>query len=337
MEEKIPNNFRKSKIDRISTSFTNRFKFFKNGFGDESFLNLIPGVLLNLEPVTPQIDWYSEKRFGGIIWKKGRFPSPFQNHLPPSAQIANVRMISPREIHRDTPICIHFAMTGDQGFSNRLFSIALPLLKDGIASIILEIPYYGKRKPKTQFNVLVETVSDFLKMCGGTIAEGLALISYARMEGFQNIGVSGVSMGGNISCFVTSLTGEPIASVPCLPPHSPQPVFFSGMLKGSVNWKSLKKECDGDLEKARLKLSHILDSSDLLKFPKPVSAKNVVFVAGEADAIVSPETVMELHRYWEGSEIRWVKGGHVGSIFGKTGIFRQAIRDSFQKLIKNRQ
>ena len=42
-------NFRRSKIDTISTKFTNRFKFFKRGFGDREFLELIPDLLKKIE------------------------------------------------------------------------------------------------------------------------------------------------------------------------------------------------------------------------------------------------------------------------------------------------
>ena len=79
-----------------------------------------------------------------------------------------------------------------------------------------------------------------------------------------------------------------------------------------------------------------MDSVSLLNFPIPISKKNAIIVAGDADAIVPPQSVQQLHKHWQGSELRWVSGGHVRSIFGKTGIFRQAIRDSFVKLKENK-
>jgi hypothetical protein len=324
--------FRKSKIDLLSTRFTNQFKFFKKGFGETQFLDLIPDLILKdpLDAIA-EVQWKKERRIGGVLWKYGVFESPFATYLPDSVKIAHIQMIAPSNLGPTTPLCIHFAMTGDQGFTKRLFAMALPLVKDGIASVILEIPYYGLRKPKTQFHIFVNTVSDFFKMCGGTISEGISLLNYFKKQGHTQLGVSGVSMGGNISCFVTSLYKEQIASIPCLPPHSPQPVFVRGLLKDSLHWKKLSEEA-GDLETAQSKMDEIMDSVSLLHFPVPVSRKNVVLVAGDADAIVPPETVVQLHKYWEGSELRWVSGGHVRSIFGKTGIFRHAIRDSFRRL-----
>jgi hypothetical protein len=326
-------NFRRSKIDTISTKFTNRFKFFKRGFGDREFLELIPDLLKKIEIKPIELTWQKEKKFKNFTWKQGSFESPFSQFLPEEAKIANIQMLLPPNHNEETPICIHFAMTGDQGFSMRLFALALPLLRDGIGSIVLEIPFYGHRKPKGQFNIFVRTVSDFFKMCGGTISEGLSLLEWIKSQGFKYKGITGISMGGNITCFVGSLYNEKLAIVPCLPPHSPEPVFVNGMLKDSIHWKNLAKE-EGDLESAKKKLSLLMEKSGLLNFPKPLSKDIAIIVAGEADAIVSPDTVLQLQNHWDGSELRWVKGGHVRSIFGKTGVFRQAIRDSFAKLKK---
>jgi hypothetical protein len=329
--------FRKSKIDLFSTRFTNRFKFFKHGFGDTEFLKKIPDLIRkdSFETI-PDLEWKKSRTIGGVLWKYGVFKSPFSSYLPESVQTAHIQMISPKNLEKDTPICIHFAMTGDQGFYMRLFSMALPLVKDGIASVILEIPYYGLRKPKSQFNIFVNTVSDFFKMCGGTISEGISLLEYFKKEGYTNLGVSGVSMGGNISCFVTSLYKDQIASVPCLPPHSPQPVFVRGILQDSLHWKKLSQQANS-LEAAREKMDALMDSVSLLHFPIPISKKNAIIVAGDADAIVPPQSVQHLHNHWQGSELRWVSGGHVRSIFGKTGIFRQAIRDSFARSMENKR
>lgn len=323
--------FRKSKIDIISTRFTNQFKFFKRGFGDKDFLKLIPDVLKTIEIKPVEIRWVKERNFKRFLWKQGEFESPFERYLPPESKNARIQMLLPPNHNEDTPICIHFAMTGDQGFTMRLFALALPLLRDGIGSIVLEIPYYGKRKPKGQFHIFIRTVSDFFKMCGGTIAEGLSLLEWVKLQGFKYRGITGISMGGNITCFVGSLYGEELAVVPCLPPHSPEPVFVNGMLKDSIHWKNLAKE-EGDIEAAKKRLTNLMEISGLLNFPKPKSKDLAIIVAGEADAIVAPDTVLQLHSHWEGSELRWVKGGHVRSIFGKTGVFRKAIRDSFVKL-----
>jgi hypothetical protein len=56
-----------------------------------------------------------------------------------------------QEHRRLRPRVIQLAGTGDHGFGGRRRSLALPLARDhGVASLILENPYYGPRKPKQQ-------------------------------------------------------------------------------------------------------------------------------------------------------------------------------------------
>ena len=43
---------------------------------------------------------------------------------------------------------------------------------------------------------------------------------------------------------------------------------------------------------------------------RPRRPDAAVIVAAESDAYVSTESVRQLHRYWEGSELRLVSGGH---------------------------
>jgi pimeloyl-ACP methyl ester carboxylesterase len=109
-----------------------------------------------------------------------------------------------------------------------------------------------------------------------------------------------------------------------------------GILQDSLHWKKLSQQANG-LEAAREKMDALMDSVSLLRFPIPISKNNAIIVAGDADAIVPPQSVQHLHNHWQGSELRWVSGGHVRSIFGKTGIFRQAIRDSFARSMENKR
>ncbi len=78
--------------------------------------------------------------------------------------------------------------------------MARPLLKEyGIASIILENPFYGLRKPKEQLRSSLHNVSDLFVMGGALILETLALLHWCEKEGYGPLGVSGVSMGGHVS------------------------------------------------------------------------------------------------------------------------------------------
>lgn len=65
---------------------------------------------------------------------------------------------------------------------------------------------------------------------------------------------------------------------------------------------------------------------------RPRCTKAAVLVGATEDAYVSPQSVLELAEHWPGSEVRWVKGGHVSAFLLQRNAFRQAISDSISRL-----
>ena len=57
-----------------------------------------------------------------------------------------------------------------------------------------------------------------------------------------------------------------------------------------------------------------------------------MLVGATDDAYVSPQSVKELAAHWPGSEVRWVKGGHVSAFLLQQSAFRLAISDSINRL-----
>jgi hypothetical protein len=321
---------KKSKIDIVTSALTNRFKFFKKGIGDLHFLENLQNTIHEIKITRPiQIEWEKEKKTIVGSLQKGTFVSPFSWFLPEKSKYGHVELILPKE--KTDTICIHFAATGDQGFLKRRYAMAYPLAKENIASLILEIPYYGIRKPEEQFSLFLSTLSDFFKMSFGTVCEGLSLTEYCVKQGWKKIIVTGISMGGNVASFVGALTEHNVGIVPCISPHSPYPVFLEGMLSGSIDWKTLGKEF-GSEELAKEKVTGYMRLCELTLLSPPKNPQNVIIVGGAKDGYVFAESVMQLHEHWKGSEIRWVNTGHVGAIIAGTPAFRRAIKDLVSRL-----
>lgn len=66
---------------------------------------------------------------------------------------------------------------------------------------------------------------------------------------------------------------------------------------------------------------------------RPKRPDAAVFVAAKDDAYASADSTEEIHRYWQGSEIRWLPGGHVSSYIFRMNAFCGAIKDSLAYLI----
>src|SRR3989339_171003 len=136
-----------SVLDYIYAKYSNRRLFFKNGWGD---LHRLRRLMQEGDhagaPRSITVRWEKRRETDVAILRQGEFLSPYDRlPLPAESKNAFFELVLPPDASRETPICIHFAATGDEGFSRRRQFFAVPLLKSGIGSLILENPYYGKR------------------------------------------------------------------------------------------------------------------------------------------------------------------------------------------------
>lgn len=124
------------------------------------------------------------------------------------------------------PLCIHLAGTGDHFYWRRRHFMALPLVKENdVASIIVENPFYGSRKPKGQNKSGLRHVSDLLVMGAALTFEVMALLNWCEKQGYGPLAVTGISMGGHMASISAAVWNKPIAIVPCLSWSTAAPVF----------------------------------------------------------------------------------------------------------------
>lgn len=240
-------------------------------------------------------------------------------------------MILPKNSTEEkVPLCICFPMTGDEGFSIRTRTFAVPLVNKGIGVIMLENPYYGSRRPKDQKNYFLSRVHDMLVMCIAAVEEGRALVEWARREGHPQIGVAGVSQGGMIAAAVSSLTEIPLAVAISLAAHSPDVILTEGLLRSFVDWSALGEEH----EKVAERLREIFAIGDLSKMPSPRHPRASYILGAKRDLVVPKYSVQRIHEKWTGSRLKWLPGTHVTSIALHEKAFRNVTLKAFEALEK---
>lgn len=334
-----------STADRLVAGAAGREKYYAGGLGDLEFLGRLPELIRKTQRdfATAEIAWQSERVDGRALVRDGSFRSPGAADLPPESRTAHVEMYLPAgfDFERDapeTPVVVHFAATGDETFWLRGNLLAKPLLRHGIASVILMNPYYGLRRPSYQNGFTPQFLSDQFKMNAYTIIEGLAILSWLRNANFQHLGVTGVSMGGSMAASVGPRVDGPLAIVPCLAPYGPAPAYLRGVLSAGLDWQALEadvRRCLGDAVDPRAYVSDLLDVPDLRRSRVPLRPDAAILVAGRHDEYVPPDTAEGLHEHWQGSQLRWVDAGHVGAVLLHSGAFREAVVDAFA-ILKSR-
>ncbi|XP_010145721.1 PREDICTED: uncharacterized protein C4orf29 homolog [Eurypyga helias] len=179
---------------------------------------------------------------------EGHFISPLAHYvpgiLPVESLVARFQFIIPRRWNsKHRPVCIHLAGTGDHHFWRRRTLMARPMIKEAcMASLLLENPYYGCRKPKDQIRSCLKNVSDLFVMGGALVLESAALLHWLEREGYGPLGMTGISMGGHMASLAVTNWPKPLPLIPCLSWSTASAVFTTGVLSKAVNWRELEKQ-----------------------------------------------------------------------------------------------
>lgn len=325
-----------SEIEELVGKFVFRRKFFAAGWGDIARLEEacgLPGgsqgwddgdtiaawrrvATRNPAPVGIDIDWGADKRYpGNILVRRGTFATPFNRPLLPEAShTAHVEWVAPADHAPGMPVCVLFAATGEEGFLTRRF-VALALTRQGIASLILEAPFYGLRRPPAQKGFFVDRFSDLLAMLDTTIEEGRSLLLWLRQAGYTRQAVSGISMGGSVSALVAARTGWPVAAICVVPAHAVGPVYCVGLLSQHVDWTALGGLRSG--RDPRAVMGEYLQVFDVSGYPRPVAEKASAFLSATEDACIPRDDSDRLHACWPQASVEWIAAGHTtGAVLG---------------------
>ena len=166
----------------------------------------------------------------------GHFVSPMAHYgpgiMPIESATARFQFIVPKEwSSKCRPVRIPLAATGDPQTLT-----ARPMIKEaGMASLLLENPYYGCRKPKDQIRSSLKNVSDLFVMGGALVLESAALLHWLEREGYGPLGMTGISVGGHMASLAVSNWPKPMPLIPCLSWSTASGVFTTGVLSKSIN------------------------------------------------------------------------------------------------------
>ncbi len=344
-----------SLLDRVYTVLANREHYFQDGWGErEAFPYLlkanprefhrreVPDISLRWGPgriqedVTIREGWFdSPYRF---VWKDGR--KTITNVLPDEANRALVQMILPRPWKADMPLAIHFAATGDEGFNRRRVSMAMPLARRGIGSVILENPFYGERRPSWQKGSLIREFSEFMRMSRAAMDEGIALARKLREEGYGPLGFTGISMGGYIALAAAGRAGFPMAVGACIPTHCASAVYLDGALRRACAWEKLNESMPNGAtfkglsapEDAPELMRSIMSLGDIRHFPMPKRPDAVVILGAKHDHYIPRYSTEIIHEHLTGSVLRWLDTGHVGTFVFHRNECNETVIEAFDRL-----
>ena len=227
-------------------------------------------------------------------------------------------------------------MTGDEWYAIRKSLMADDLSKKGYASLLLMMPFYGRRKAPNQSRHYIRTVEHYIKAAQAAMLEAASLVRWARRE-FPGVPicVAGLSYGGAMAACTACVAQDPLATVSAVGSDSAR-VLVTGLLSRQVCWASLARDRPGrtrpQVEEellAVLSARSVAALADALE-RRPAALRGglrrAVCVNAEHDAFVPVGDARALHAAMRrvgrlvgldpesAVEVEWVPGGHVSAI-----------------------
>ncbi|CAD5207111.1 unnamed protein product [Bursaphelenchus okinawaensis] len=260
-----------------------------------------------------------------------------------------------KDVKRRKGLVIILAPTGDHTFTLRERSFTSNLLNEGISSILVENPFYGRRKPPEQFRSSLRNVSDLFVMGASLIVECNYLLRWAIEQGHGPLGLAGVSLGGYMAGLAATNSPVPVAVVPCLSWTSAAPVYTRGALADAINWESLANELQDpkfidamaqikgqdwlhrldhnppvkydDFDRAKTFMWILMEQFTCLSnYPVPLRPDLATFVVAENDAYIEQEGAPHIHQLWPDSAVTSLPNvGHVLGFIQKQSVFRETL------------
>ena len=303
-------------------------RLYVDGFGDRERLESLVGDVRDLgarPSDSIDVTWSRVRTIMGVQVSRGEFESPAAEILPSESRRGVVERWLPAA---DAPHCLVLATTGEEGFVNRRL-LAGWLARQGIAAVLVENPYYGRRRPRDQIGAAVRTVADQFAMNLATVMEVRSLLMHFAERGHE-VGATGFSQGGMMAAFGAALSPFPVAVAPRGAACAAERVFTRAALATTMRWDVLAAEA-GSLDAARKYFAKCLEPVRVDRLPPPIAPRKAILVASRHDGFIPPSEAEALHAAWPGSELRWLDAGHVTGLVLRHPKHRRAILDAFER------
>lgn len=189
-----------------------------------------------------------DKNIEEVCRLRASFPSPIVAYLPPlheNVKQCEIEIVTPQNktfqdvLKEGSPIVIFLPATGDEGFSMRRSLYSTPLARDhGISSILVQLPYYGKRRLPDQATYAMDKLQYYSGQSLAAVMEGNILVRWLREEqGFHGkIAFSGLSYGGSMAALANIFCKYSVASIAFVPANSPNDAYVEGEMARTVQW-----------------------------------------------------------------------------------------------------
>jgi Alpha/beta hydrolase domain containing 18 len=190
-------------------------------------------------------------------------------------------------------------------------AVLLPRLYSalGVDVLHLQLPFHGSRQPKSslfhgELFWTADLVRSFEAMRQSCI-DARTLVTWLRSRGYEEVGVTGISMGGAIAMILACLDDQLNYIVP---------IIGHLQLKEAVEDAPIFWRMKRDLERFgidRARRSEIFGHLGLDELKPRVPPERQLWIMARDDVFIAPHIVERQWRSWGKPQIEWIPGGHL--------------------------
>ena len=173
----------------------------------------------------------------------------------------------------------------------------------------LALPFHGRRMPDgSLFSGELFWTADLVRSMEGVrqaVFDARSLVAWLRAEGYERVGVTGLSLGGSLTMLLATLAPTPDFIIPIIA-H----LRLAEVLEDApIMWR-----VKSDLEAwgaGRHARAEIFRRLGLSSYAPRLAPERQLWIEAEDDVYINAQLVREQWRAWGTPPIHWVSGGHM--------------------------
>jgi Alpha/beta hydrolase domain containing 18 len=296
--------------------------FFSRGWGSDAAIQaVVCGYETNHPPTKIQIAWGSIEVYAkSSTVQDGQFTTPcYSEFMLSETKIVRIKQVLPLGVDKP-PMVILLPTTREEGFTRRLRTAAT-LAQKGIGSILIEGAFLGSRRAPQQTTATLLHLSDFFLLCGSAIEEARSIMNWLNSNGTRHMAVAGVSKGGYIAAAAGATMPFPVAIATIVAPQSGVDVYIEGLTHHLCDWAQLRLTAPSNKCFDKY-LDELFYKTALPRIPQPTQRSAIVAIGAKNDRFVPSTAYLVMKTAWPTTELRWLPGGHVSSIFERKHLIK---------------
>ena len=179
----------------------------------------------------------------------------------------------------------------------------------GVDMVHVSLPFHGRRNPRgALFSGEFFWTADMVRSLEGVrqaICDVRAMMAWLKTQGYDEVGVSGISLGGALTMVLACLEPLPDFAIPIVGHLELQ----DAVEKAPIMWRMKY-----DLEKwgvDKQQRSEIFGRLGISSYLPKLDTSRQLWVEAREDVYINADLVEKQRKAWGEPEIHWIEGGHM--------------------------